>query len=57
MLRNLFPRLSDPQLDLLIDIAKRNGILPIIKKADFDWPRDLIATLICHLFSKKIFRK
>jgi hypothetical protein len=57
MLRNLFSRLSDPQIDLLIDIAKRNGILPIIKKADFDWHRDLIATLICHLFSKKIFRK
>lgn len=57
MLRNLFSRLSDHQIDLLIDIAKRNGILPIIKKSDFDWHKDLIASLFRHLFSKKIFRK
>jgi len=57
MLRNLFSKLSDNQIDLLIDIAKRNGILPLIKKSDFDWHRDLIAALICHLFSKKIFGK
>jgi digeranylgeranylglycerophospholipid reductase len=57
MLRNLFSRLSDHQIDLLIDIAKRNGILPIIKKSDFDWHKDLITSLFRHLFSKKIFRK
>lgn len=57
MLRNLFSRLSDPQIDLLIYLAKRNGILPIIKKTDFDWHKDLIASLFSHFFYKKIFRK
>lgn len=57
MLRNLYARLNDQQIDLLIDFANRDGILPIIEKSNFDWHRDLIASLIRNLFAKKIFRK
>ena len=57
VLRNIFSRLSDHQIDLLMDIAKRDGILPIIRKSNFDWHRDLIASLLRHLLSKKLFRK
>ncbi|MDP2753389.1 MAG: NAD(P)/FAD-dependent oxidoreductase [Nitrospirota bacterium] len=52
VLRNIFSRLSDHQIDLLMDLAKRDGILPIIRKSNFDWHRDLIASLLRHLLSK-----
>ncbi|OGW37164.1 MAG: hypothetical protein A2Y97_01160 [Nitrospirae bacterium RBG_13_39_12] len=57
MLRNLFSRLSDNQIDLLIDFAKRDGILPIIKKSHFDWHKDIIISLSRLLISKKLFKK
>jgi digeranylgeranylglycerophospholipid reductase len=56
LLRNLFSKLSDHHIDLLIDLAKRDGILPIIKKAGFDWHKDVIAHLISHLFPKNLFK-
>ncbi len=57
VLRNIFSRLSDHQIDLLMDLAKRDGILPIIRKSNFDWHKNLIASLVRHLISKKIFGK
>jgi digeranylgeranylglycerophospholipid reductase len=57
ILRNVFSRLSDHQIDLLIDLAKRDGILPMIKKSNFDWHKDIIFSLSRHLISKKLFRK
>jgi digeranylgeranylglycerophospholipid reductase len=57
ILRNLFSRLSDNQIDLLIDFAKRDGILPMIKNSNFDWHKDIIFSLSRHLISKKLFRK
>lgn len=57
MLRNMFSRLSDRQIDLLIDFARQDGILPMIKKTDFDWHKDLISSILRHLVSKKIFGK
>jgi hypothetical protein len=53
----MFSRLSDRQIDLLIDFARQDGILPMIKKTDFDWHKDLIASILRHLVSKKIFGK
>jgi digeranylgeranylglycerophospholipid reductase len=55
MLRNLFSRLSDRHIDLLIDLAKRDGIVPLIKKSHFDWHKDIIFSLSRFLISKKLF--
>lgn len=52
VLRNLFSKLSDYQIDLLMDLAKKDGMLPIIKKTNFDWHRDIIASLLRRIFSK-----
>jgi digeranylgeranylglycerophospholipid reductase len=56
MLRNIFSKLSDSQIDFLMDLAKRDGVLPLIQKAHFDWHRDLITYLIRHLIKKNLFR-
>jgi digeranylgeranylglycerophospholipid reductase len=56
LLRNIFSKLSDRHIDLLIDLAKRDGILPIIKKSGFDWHKDVIAHLISHLLPKNLLR-
>jgi len=55
LLRNIFSKLSDRHIDLLIDLAKRDGIMPIIKKAGFDWHKDVVAHLISHLLPKNLF--
>lgn len=55
LLRNIFSKLSDYQIDFIIDFARRDGIIPIIKESDFDWHKDLIAYLFRKLFTKKIF--
>ncbi len=57
MLRNIFSKLSDCQIDFLMDLAKRDGVLPLIQKADFDWHKDLVSYLIRHLIRKNLFRK
>jgi flavin-dependent dehydrogenase len=56
-LRNLFSRFSDGQIDFLIDLAKRDGILPDITNSNFDWQKDIILSLSRHLISKKLFRR
>jgi digeranylgeranylglycerophospholipid reductase len=56
-LRNLFSRFSDSQIDFLVDLAKRDGILPDIKNSNFDWQKDIILSLSRHLISKKLFRR
>ncbi len=57
ILRNIFSRLSDRQIESLIDLAKRDGLLPVIDKASFDWHRDIVFYLIRHLINKKLFGK
>jgi digeranylgeranylglycerophospholipid reductase len=57
MLRKIFSKLSDYQIDFLIDLAKRDGLMPIIDKANFDWHRDIISYLIRHFIHKKLLGK
>jgi flavin-dependent dehydrogenase len=57
LLRNIFSRVSDRQIDHLVDLAKRNGILPVIENASFDWHKGLIQYLIRHFISKQLFAK
>jgi geranylgeranyl reductase family protein len=55
MMRSIFSRFSDRQIDHLVDLAKRNGIMPVIENASFDWHKGLIQYLIRHFVSKKLF--
>jgi digeranylgeranylglycerophospholipid reductase len=57
MLRKIFSKLSDHQIDFLIDLASRDGLMPIIDKANFDWHKDIISYLIRHFIHKKLFGK
>ncbi len=56
-MRKLFSRLSDHHINFLIDLAKKDGILPIIEKAKFDWHRDIITSLLRHAFFKRHFKQ
>jgi geranylgeranyl reductase family protein len=56
ILRNIFSRLSDYQINLVIDLARKDGVLPIIKKSNFDWHKDIITYLVRQLINKKLFR-
>ena len=55
-LRSFFSRLSDSQINLFIDLARTDGIIPMIKANNFDWQRDLIMSLFRKVFAKKIFK-
>ena len=55
-LRKFFERLNDGQINFLINLAKNDGILPAIKRSDFDWHRDIISYLMGKLLKKKIFQ-
>ena len=44
-LRQLFSRLSDSQIDALVELGTRDDIISLVKRlAQFDWHRDLIQT-------------
>ncbi len=44
-LRQLFARLSDSQIDALVELGTRDDIIGLVKRlAQFDWHRDLIQT-------------
>lgn len=44
-LRQLFSRLSDSQIDALVELGTRDDIIALVKRlAQFDWHRDLIQT-------------
>ncbi len=44
-LRQLFARLSDAQIDALVELGTRDDIISLVKRlAQFDWHRDLIQT-------------
>jgi flavin-dependent dehydrogenase len=50
-LRQVGGKLKDSHLDALIEIANRDGIMPIVyNMAHFDWHRDLIFSVFKHLF-------
>lgn len=52
--RNLLSRLSDSRIDALFSLAKKDGVLSIIRKqARFDWHKDLIISLLQNTFFKK----
>ncbi|MFQ5454703.1 MAG: geranylgeranyl reductase family protein [Nitrospirota bacterium] len=47
LLRKLYNSFSDRHINFLIDIANRDGIMPIVmKKANFDWHANLISSLL-----------
>ena len=52
MLRNIFSKISDRQIDILMDLARKDGIMPLAEKARFDWHKDLASHLVRHLISK-----
>jgi digeranylgeranylglycerophospholipid reductase len=52
MLRSIFSKISDRQIDILMDLAKKDGIMPLVEKAHFDWHKDLVSHLAHHLISK-----
>jgi digeranylgeranylglycerophospholipid reductase len=56
MLRNIFSKISDRQIDILMDLAKKDGIMPLVEKAHFDWHKDLVSHLVRHLISKAMSR-
>jgi len=56
-LKNIYSRLSDRQIDFLIDLARKDGIMPVIERAGFDWHKDIITHIIRHLMPKNFFRK
>lgn len=56
-LKNIYSMLSDRQIDFLIDLARKDGIMPVIERAGFDWHKDIIAHIIRHLLPKNFFRK
>lgn len=44
-LRQILSRLSDPQIDALVELGLRDDIIGLVKRlAQFDWHRDLIRT-------------
>lgn len=44
-LRQIFARLSDAQIDALVELGTRDDIIALVKRlAQFDWHRDLIRT-------------
>jgi digeranylgeranylglycerophospholipid reductase len=56
-LRNVYSMLSDRQIDFLIDIARKDGIMPVIQRSSFDWHKDIISHVLRHLMPKNFFRK
>jgi len=56
-LKNVYSMLSDRQIDFLIDIASKDGIMPVIQRSSFDWHKDIISHVLRHLMPKNFFRK
>ncbi|HEY5648791.1 MAG TPA: NAD(P)/FAD-dependent oxidoreductase, partial [Nitrospiria bacterium] len=55
--REFFSELSDRQLDRLFDIARIDGVLPLIqKKARFDWHAPIIQSFLTNGFLGSIVR-
>jgi flavin-dependent dehydrogenase len=55
-LRLLANRLSDPEIDMLFDLARTDGIMPIVRRtARFNRHRDLIFSLLKHPPARRIF--
>jgi len=47
ILRNIFSKMSDHHIDVLINLAKCDGIIPLVNKAfHFDWHAPLISALL-----------
>ena len=56
--RRMCARLSDGRIESLFQLARTDGIVPIIRdKADFDWHSGLIFALLQRLSFMKVFRE
>jgi geranylgeranyl reductase family protein len=56
--RRMCARLSDGRIESLFQLARTDGIVPIIRdKADFDWHSGLIFALLHRLSFMKVFRE
>ena len=55
-LRTLYARLSDNQINILINLVSKDGLPIINRKADFDWHKGLIVSLLRNRLFKKFFR-
>jgi len=56
--RRMCARLSDGRIESLFQLARTDGIVPIIRdKADFDWHSGLIFALLERLSFMKVFRE
>jgi len=56
--RRMCARLSDGRVESLFQLARTDGIVPIIRdKADFDWHSGLIFALLQRLSFMKVFRE
>ena len=54
-LRSLAVRLTDPEIEALFELAKTDGLMPLIRKtAKFNYHRKLIVALLKHQESRKI---
>lgn len=52
--RKFCSRLTDNQIESLFNLARMNGIFPLIsEKGNFDWHSDLLFTLFKHVFCSK----
>ena len=58
-MRMLAQRLTDPEIDLLFELAQTNGIMPIVRRtAQFNRHRDLIVALFKHPPARRLlFRR
>ena len=58
-LRMLAQRLTDPEIDSLFDLARTNGVMPLVRRtAKFNQHRHLIAELFRHAPARRLlFRR
>ena len=53
--RSVASKLSDPAIDSLVELARIDGIVPLLKQtADFNWHRRSALTLLRHAQFRKI---
>jgi hypothetical protein len=57
-LRRIANRLTDPEIDSLFELAKTDGIMPLLRKtARFNKHRDLIVSLLSHPPARRVLMR